>query len=1060
MTAPHHATVVASLLEATATLPGEARRRFLRRACGGDAVLLAEVESLLQSLAAEPGPFDESTLNADTTVADDAAARTPRVPDVLACRYHLQRQIGAGGMAVVYLAHDAVLQRSVALKIQRPDTARSGGRERFDAEIRLTANLRHPNIVSLFDSGGTEGLAFFVMPFIDGETLRDHLARVGRMPVDAAVRAITDVLAALQHAHDAGVVHRDVKPSNVMLESDRALLADFGIAHALDTGQERPGLGGPRAGTPAYMSPEQATGATAIDGRSDSYSVACTLFEMLSGRRPTRAAARLALAEASLDTWQVERAALAAIAPRVNGVIERAAALDPDDRYESAAEFSAELLDALQNDHATGSPQVTVPNATTSAGRAPARRWVRPVVVSAGLLGVIFAGLKLSDRDSAPPSDVPRPTAFDTTRIVVMPYEYEGGVHTRIVGPDRFRSAVARWHGITVVDYARRAAGPSPDVAYDTTSAAAIARSLKAGRYIRRTVSAHDGQELIRVQMFDPTLPRALVVVGGRIGTTASAIDTSLQQLADMLLLTGVPDSVQRDRWTETASRSALVHLTRGMNALANWELPDADSAFFQATTADTGFARAAVWLSLVRLWQDAPPERWSAYTARARAHAAALAPRETNALAVLEMLARGDSVHACTSWQGFARSDSVDFVSWFGAERCLLSDQAVVRDAHSPSGWRFRSSLAQGIRALDRAWTMHPGIAAAFASPWTRSLPSLLLVPTNGTRYGVAAAPDSGRFEAQASWDAPGDSIQLIPYRRGHVSFVTPNAHERGVAFLNSLLLHIAKRAQSNTMQIYGYPFNAVAMDALGSPSPMAWAREGATAAGSASARLAAQVSLVWMLTKYSLPDSLRQLETTRALVDSLIRANALPEPRTAATFASMAVLLGRYSVADMYARRSTDDSLRRTGVAGGLRPSPASGMTPAHMDAADMHRALARLRAGSRESRPHDAAPSSILRETDLLIALADTTAAIDLLAGRLESWSSLDMEWMRSPIEVDALMRAIATYAELLSRTGDRTNALRWSRAISTLWSNADATQQQVVRSLAMRATQQVR
>ena len=342
MTRPDHATAVASLLEASATLPGEARLRFLQRACGGDSALLEEVESLLDALEAGSVPAEASSVQTGLVSRDHVHQRL-RVPDVLAGRYRIRSQLGVGGMAVVYLADDETLHRSVAVKIQRPDIIRRGGRERFDDEIRLTANLRHPGIVPLFDCGEADGFSFFVMPHIAGETLRDHLARVGAMTLEDAVRVANDVLAALQYAHNAGIVHRDVKPSNIMLESGRAMLADFGIAHAMEADAAALSSAGSGAGTPAYMSPEQTARSIQIGRASDIYSTGCTVYEMLTGTRPTRAVSRMALASTAFDSWAKERATLTAVAPAVCDVIERAVALDPTHRFASAAEFGRAL---------------------------------------------------------------------------------------------------------------------------------------------------------------------------------------------------------------------------------------------------------------------------------------------------------------------------------------------------------------------------------------------------------------------------------------------------------------------------------------------------------------------------------------------------------------------------------------------------------------------------------------------------------------------------------------------------------------------------------------------
>ena len=193
----------------------------------------------------------------------------------LADRYAIEREIGAGGMAAVYLAEDMKHRRKVAVKVLRPELATSIGVDRFVQEIEMAANLTHPHILPLFDSGDAEGFLYYVMPFIEGESLRDRLSREKKLAVPDAVRITDQVSSALSHAHERGLVHRDIKPENILLAGDQAIVADFGIARAVEAaGGERLTGTGIAVGTPAYMSPEQAAGDTNIDGRSDVYALA------------------------------------------------------------------------------------------------------------------------------------------------------------------------------------------------------------------------------------------------------------------------------------------------------------------------------------------------------------------------------------------------------------------------------------------------------------------------------------------------------------------------------------------------------------------------------------------------------------------------------------------------------------------------------------------------------------------------------------------------------------------------------------------------------------------
>ena len=269
----------------------------------------------------------------------------------LAGRYEIQHEIGAGGMATVYLAHDLRHDRRVALKLLNPELGAVLGAERFLSEIRVTANLQHPNLLPLFDSGEVDGLLFYVMPFVDGETLRTLLERERQLPIEMAVRIAREVAAALDYAHRHGVVHRDIKPDNILLHDGSALVADFGIALAVTAaaGQRLTQMG-LSLGTPQYMSPEQAMGEREIDARSDIYSLGAVTYEMLVGEPPFTGHS----AQAIVGKVITERPPLASVARdtvpvTVAEAVHRALSKLPADRFATAAEFASALV---ATDHA------------------------------------------------------------------------------------------------------------------------------------------------------------------------------------------------------------------------------------------------------------------------------------------------------------------------------------------------------------------------------------------------------------------------------------------------------------------------------------------------------------------------------------------------------------------------------------------------------------------------------------------------------------------------------------------------------------------------------------
>jgi serine/threonine-protein kinase len=265
----------------------------------------------------------------------------------LSDRYELERELGRGGMATVYLAADRQHARSVAIKVLTPGlTAGEAGAERFHREIRVAANLVHPGIVPLFDSGECNGHLYYVMPFIDSETLGDRLSRDRRLSIEDAVQITSSVARALDYAHRRGIVHRDIKPANVFLHEGEALLADFGVARAvssigLESNMTTPGFA---LGTPSYMSPEQALGERDIDGRSDQYSLACVMFEMLAGRPPFASEqTRQVIMRHIMDPAPSIRQYRPDVPQAVDAALVRAMAKDPAARFPSINEFAAAL---------------------------------------------------------------------------------------------------------------------------------------------------------------------------------------------------------------------------------------------------------------------------------------------------------------------------------------------------------------------------------------------------------------------------------------------------------------------------------------------------------------------------------------------------------------------------------------------------------------------------------------------------------------------------------------------------------------------------------------------
>ncbi len=294
------------------------------------------------------------------TTLPDPPPPPRRLRDALADRYRLERELGQGGMATVYLAQDLKHNRQVAVKVLRPELAAALGLERFLREITTTANLRHPHILPLYDSGEALGALFYVMPFVEGESLRGRLDREKQLPIEDALRIAREVADALGYAHGRGIIHRDIKPENILLEQGHAVVADFGIARAVSTaGAEQLTQTGLAVGTPSYMSPEQSLGESDLDGRSDLYALACVLYEMLAGEPPySGKTAQAMIAKRFVDPAPAVRRIRPAVPPAVEQALQKALARAPADRFASCAAFVEALSRPASSRPAT--PSVAV----------------------------------------------------------------------------------------------------------------------------------------------------------------------------------------------------------------------------------------------------------------------------------------------------------------------------------------------------------------------------------------------------------------------------------------------------------------------------------------------------------------------------------------------------------------------------------------------------------------------------------------------------------------------------------------------------------------------------
>ncbi len=521
----------------------------------------------------------------------------------LADRYRLDAEIGAGGMALVYRAHDLKHGRDVAVKVLRPELAHAVGGDRFLREIATTATLRHPHILPLYDSGNADGALYYVMPLVEGESLRDRLDREGRLPIAEALRIATEVADALGYAHERGIAHRDIKPENILLERGHAVVADFGIARAVaSTGSERLTETGFSVGTPRYMSPEQAVGEQNLDGRSDLYSLGCVLYEMLAGQPPfTGASAVIITQQHVIATPAPVTDARPEVTPAVAQALARVLAKDPTERPWPAARF----VEAL-------SSQEAIP---VVPGRAAGARLTRSrVLFVAGMFVLLAGGLAVQRMRLA--GDAP------IGRIAVIPMDnqtgdtaqrfFADGMTREVIGV--LADAGVRVLGYRAVATYRNSAQPISEIArelgVDAIVSGAVLRTGDVVTLSAELINARSGETLWsrtfeRSAVDVMTLQRdvaAEIARGIRAGLTPDQAQrlTAARQVnprAYAQYLLGQEAAALR---TADGFRRSVMHLRRSLDidstyapAWATLAITNTYALIYQTTSRDSAYAMA-----------------------------------------------------------------------------------------------------------------------------------------------------------------------------------------------------------------------------------------------------------------------------------------------------------------------------------------------------------------------------------------------------------------------------------------------------------------------------------
>jgi tetratricopeptide (TPR) repeat protein/predicted Ser/Thr protein kinase len=534
-----------------------------------------------------------------------------RLTAALSDRYRVEQELGQGGMAVVYLAHDVKHDRDVALKVMRPELAAAlgdTGTKRFLREIQILARLNHPHILPVHDSGEANGVLYYVMPYIEGESLRTRMQREGPLPIDESLRIARDIASALDYAHSLDIVHRDIKPENILLHHGQAMVADFGIAKAASAAGERLTETGLAVGTPLYMSPEQASGDPTITGQSDLYSLACVLYEMLAGEPPyTGPSIQAVLAKKLTEPVPRISAVRETVSADLEGALTRGLAKQPADRWLRAGDVAQELETLRAPREGATRP------APAADRRAPthhrAKLVAAVITVVAGATGVaLFGPWRTTD-------------GADARRVFVAAFTDEtGAAELSAIG------RMAQDYVIQILTEAQVAEVVDPLTALAVTrnvvtagvgggDAMALAAEARAGTIVTGTYYASGDSVHIQTRITDARRNRVVSTVGPVSGTQRALPDlmVRLGQAAAGALAAVLDEDLEAfDPLTRPAALGAYEAFNEGLEAYLGGDNATAESHFQRAMAADPSFTRARLWAVQSHLLSDAPvAEQW-----------------------------------------------------------------------------------------------------------------------------------------------------------------------------------------------------------------------------------------------------------------------------------------------------------------------------------------------------------------------------------------------------------------------------------------------------------------
>jgi tRNA A-37 threonylcarbamoyl transferase component Bud32 len=1053
-----------------------------------------EEENAYVSPASEPEP-------------SSVTAALESVREALAGRYDVDCEIGRGASAAVYLAKEVTSGRAVAVKVLHAELAQALGAQRFLREIRVAASLSHPHLVPIEDSGQVGDVFYYVSPYLADGSLRARLRRERQLSVEDAVLVARDVGDALQQVHAHGIVHRDIKPENILFSGTSACLADFGIARAVDSAVgDTITSTGLVVGTPTYMSPEQGSGDRSVDARSDQYSFACVVYEMIAGLPPfIGASAQAVIAQRFAHKPLPLSHYRPSVPAGIEAAVARALSLTPADRYSTIGAFVAALGAA-----APAHSGVTGRNvAARITRRITRRRWF---VAGAATALVVLAVLGFTQGYSRVQGMLS--PALDTTKYVVLPFEGGAASVTGAQVADAIYAGLREWSGLPLVEdlVVRDAIGSQRTNITSLGEAISTAAAMGAGRLVWGRIAGTGDALTLRAAVYDVASSSAIRHADLE-APSENQLRASIPGAVDALLrLPGAGAAPPSGMGTKNyAARQAF---ERGEIAYARGALPAAHASYAAAAAADPQFARAHLQHAVLGMLLDDSSGAWVGSSRIAAGGRAALPQREAYLSDAILALADGRHPEACAAFGRAHPSDSSDFAVWYGLGECRYRDSIVVRSRASRSGWTFRSSYHSAARSFLRAAARDP---RAYDLPLYPRLRRMLKTELGQLRSG-RAGQNAALFAGYPDWT--GDTLGYTPYPvAGSVpaearpeTAMHERALERNAAALVAFIRDWNVRRPASAA-----PLLALA-DVLESRGEVTEASGSELGALSAVRRVRAMTSdraqLVELrLREFRLLVRSGAFSSAAALADSLLGERGPHDEATVRALQATAAMTGRLSVAvragvslprtslvdgavfvaPLVASAAALDARAALGACGGVAAARArldstieahvpeqrwgavrdeltalpgmwaasctdgasalwaSGGTSVLQRAlrafamnqrADAGRLMDSLEQDQRDIRPGDVSLDYTLQAVWLRTALGDSTGAGSQLDRVLRSLPTHRSTLFTRMSEAAALPRAMALRAELAAAAGDRDSARQWATAALALWRKADA------------------